>query len=431
VKVPDTTVLWHCWPYLPPVIDPNQQVGFLEDALERSPITHLPYSHFPVPRGAFDLNEWASKVGIPKTTNLFICLDATLPYIPRNVKTFARNAFLILGDTHHLPSPISRVRAYLEIEQFDGIIFTNNPRHRHWFDNLKYQVTFYFEPAIWSVEFGMTYSRFDELTTVHNPKYGPPTPAPVGLSKPVFYGQIGDFHPRRQRLMSPLIEKGFVKHISGPGNFIKSSLENASACVNVTLNADLNNRVFEVAASGCPLIVDRLATSNGFGTVLIPEYNAVCFDDYAELEAIIQDRAYLRAISNSVGKRLKRDYQIKWAPARIRERYLSSVKTPENAFNTKFPYTREASTPAVGNLLDRIHFYEQVQELHRQFEKIQIASDLTHLEFIQEDLESLPRVEVCRFEELIFQQTESLPLVAQHLSVNSGLTLHTVNFEGK
>lgn len=400
----DTLVLFHCWPYVPPIIDPEQHVGLLGDAVDRHPTGHLPFPVFRLPRGEFDLAEICERNNLPKVTNLFLCLDATVPYEPRNLKAHCENVFLILGDSHHLPSPISRLRSYLMKEKFDGVIFTNNARHRRWFADLLNVSRIYFEPGIFSVE----PSKVGAIISQGRRDDREFQPAP-----PIIYGQLGPFHPRRCRLAPTLIDKGLLRHISGPWEELRDAMSNALASVNITLNADLNSRVFEVAETGCPLVIDKLGAENGFGTVLIPEYNSLVFNTNAELEAILSDWSYLHTVRNTVGKRLQADYKRYWSPAAIRNKYLTNISNPWEAFKTDFPRKKSVNDELPGIFSLRLKIYEDLQELHRQYESIDLVTNENFIQGFESEVDCLPRIRVCHLSQARLSDDSVLTITAQ------------------
>jgi|GEM_PF-6916494 len=381
----DTVLLWHCSPepYTPPVLSKNQVTGILENFYEpyaKSSATDT----FPVPRAEFDINKLFEARFISKPKHLFICIDSTIPYLPRNLKNIAEKVFICLGDSHHLKNPISRLRIYIKSEDVDGIIFTNNIRHAHWFRDITH-ATFYFEPAltakIFSNEKLLDGYRSQDI---------------------VLYGQIGNFHPRRSRLAPQLIRDNIIKYINGVDSLIIQELHANIACLNITLNSDLNNRIFEIAQTGALLIIDQIADTNGSGTILKPGVNCLTFANYNELEKLLKDKNRLSSMQKILGMNLYNEYHSYWSLSNIIRRLNTPLNDKFTSLNT-YRDTRYTNIDLSFTLSvqKRLIIYEHLLELHRIFENISLFIDSPYKNIIDLDLNDLPRIKiVSKIEEL-------------------------------
>jgi len=370
--------LWHCSPnpYTPPVLSKNQITGIIADFYE-SYVKSAATDTIPVPRSEFDIRTLFDSRHIIKPKHLFICIDSTIPYLPKNLKNSAEKVFLILGDSHHLKNPITRLRIYIKSEFVDGIIFTNNIRHAHWFRDIT-QATFYFEPALTAKIFGakqlLNRSRSQDI---------------------VLYGQIGNFHPRRSRLAPQLIHSNIIKYITGDDSLIINELHNNIACLNITLNSDLNNRIFEIAQTGALLIIDQIANTNGCGTILKPGVNCLTFANYSELEEILKDKSHLSSMQKILGLNLYNDYNSHWSLNNI----IRRLNTPQNdnftSLNT-YEDTRytNINLSTTLDIQKRLIIYEHLLELHRIFESISLFIESPYKNIIHLDLTDLPRINV-------------------------------------
>ncbi len=371
----DTIVLWHCDPkhYLPPKLDDNQLTGIVSDfEIQKDNTLNTPY--FTIPRGEFDLKELLDSKSIPKVMHLFIFIDATMPYLPKNLKKAAEKVFICMGDTHHLPNPITRLRNYIKNEPADGLIFTNNIRHAHWFRDVTH-ADFYFEPAISS-------HNFIDINNLYKNRN----------SDVVFYGQIGKFHPRRSRIAPLLIAKNKIRHIHGNNKLISQELHVCSAALNITLNSDLNNRIFEIAQTGALLIIDKISEWNNVGPILIPGQNCLMYESAQELEDILSDKKRIAACQKTLGFNLHKEYMEKWGILNIKKR----LKSKSLDLCRLLPYidqpNRHVEKNPDFNINSRVKIYEYFLELHRTHEKINVLLNTKYAQIIKQDLIDLPRL---------------------------------------
>jgi hypothetical protein len=378
MRIYDTIILWHApiIPYNPPLLSANQLTCVIQDLLPQNQASGLA-NFLTIPRGEFDLAELFRVNFVAKPKYLFVCIDSTLPYLPRNLKKASEQVYICLGDTHHLSNPISRLRDYIQAEPADGLIFTNNVRHCHWFRDIT-NARFYYEPAI----FANKIINKDYINRQRN-------------TDVIFYGQIGKYHPRRSRIAPNLIATNKVKHIGGSNDIISNYLHSSAASLNITLNADLNSRTFEIAQTGCLLIIDKLSIYNGHGSILIPGHNCITFKNAAELEQIIDNKEYLLAMQKVAGMNLYKAYNSYWGIDNIIHRLRTLDPDGSPSLNT---INLQQNRFTVYNLSFKIEIrlaiYEQFLELHRTNELIHLFIDSPFKETISQDISDLPRITV-------------------------------------
>lgn len=375
---PDVMVLWHANPnpFSPPILSENQITGVLDEHIDQE--FNCGHAKFTFPRGEFDLEELLNIKKIEKPDYLFVCLDSTTSYLPRNIENVSKNTFLCLGDTHHLPQPITRLIKYASSENFAAHIFTNNVRHAHWFHEVS-KADQYFEPALFAIDLK---SHLDNSKLIDFAK-----------EMPVFYGQMGQFHPRRKRIMPNLIEANLVRHISGTQADLARHMQNSMACINVTLNSDLNSRVFEIAQTGCLQIIDELSISNGHGSVLIPGHNCLTFQNEGELNELLSDPNYLVDVGTVLGQNFKYEYDNHWGIDCIRDRFIRSVEDLSIKF-LPLPKIQDelSSVSRIDSLDNRLFVYENFLEIHRNAEKVSVLIDSKYSIEYKNCLDDLPRL---------------------------------------
>ena len=373
-----TLVIFHApsFPFFPPVIDPNQTTAILNEYDESTLPINTYQKIIKLPRGEYDLASELGRMGFDKFENIFLCLDATFPFVLSNLKNAAKKVYLILGDTHHMSKPITKMRSYIKRENFDGIIFTNNLRHAHWFRDVT-DSSFYFEPAIFVLD------SKEALTSQ----------SPSRTDEVIFYGQLGGFHPRRSRIIPDLISRKLITRIHGSSRSIEMELQKSVASINITLNSDLNSRVFEIAQSGALLIIDQLSICNGHGSVLIPGHNCLTFKNSEDLLYLLNDRNNLKLMQSICGGNLKKEFDIFWGIKNIRKR----LKADNGLINLNKAENYSALKSNMSDDIDiskRIDLYEILLELHRNVEKILVYIESPYKNTFQNDLKDLPRLDI-------------------------------------
>jgi len=165
--------------------------------------------------------------------------DATRRNFPRNLGQLACPKILLVGDTHHLDSPLQNLIGYAKSEPFDFIIFDHTRHHAHWFARAGLK-NLHWLPAL---DYGFL-----------------PRELKAAPSRPLtFVGQVGAYHPWRRAVLNE------VKSAGLPLELFRAKLQDTAdlyadsqITLNVSLNGDLNLRVFEALSAGGFLLTDEL-----------------------------------------------------------------------------------------------------------------------------------------------------------------------------
>jgi len=182
---------------------------------------------------------------------LLVKADATGRLFPRNLGAFSCPKVLLVGDTHHMQAPIRNLIEYAKSEPFDRIIFDHTRHHARWF----------FEAGCknlhWIPALDFTFQK-REISM---------RPA----RKLSFVGQAGRFHPYRCHVLEELKRAGLPLEVmqtspSGAADVYADS----EITLNITLNGDLNLRVFEALSAGGFLLTDQLTESSGLKALFTP-----------------------------------------------------------------------------------------------------------------------------------------------------------------
>ncbi|MDY6937254.1 MAG: glycosyltransferase [Cyanobacteriota bacterium] len=197
------------------------------------------------PTGIYDVKWVLDRLPASQHPELAIVkADASKRSLPTNLHQLNCPTLFISGDTHHLHAPIRTLLEYAAQEQFDFVTSEHDRHHLHYFKEAG------FENVFWLPGFS-TYPHWQTPRT--NYRYS--------LS---FVGQVGSFHPYRTYVLDRIKAWGF------PLNQLRTSQDKASAIyadsqvnLNISLNGDLNFRIFEAISSGGFLLTDKLSPQSG------------------------------------------------------------------------------------------------------------------------------------------------------------------------
>lgn len=221
------------------------------------------------PGGVFDIAPFIRQLPSSQQPDLLVVkADATGQSFPVNLKILDCPKLLILGDTHHLSAPIQTLLDYVSQEKFDFMMAEHDRHHLHYFKEAG------FEKVFWMPGFNI------------NPH--PQTPCLTPQYPLTFVGQSGRFHPYRKYILSDL------KKSKLPLNHLQATPEQAAKLyaeslinLNISLNGDLNLRVFEVLASGGFLLTDRLSQQSGLELLFQRDEHLAVFNNESEVQSQI------------------------------------------------------------------------------------------------------------------------------------------------
>jgi hypothetical protein len=214
----------------------------------------------------YDLKEIVELQGIAGPFDLVVvAADSAFSNTPLNVKAFGCPTLLYAGDTHWGPSVVRRMTSYAVTGEFDFVVTPYNRQHMHWYrDAGKQQVAW-----------------IPGIAVRHLPQ-------PLELDKHrriAFSGQKERSHARRKRLLAALENAGLPLDARSASREESAALYNSSVvALNVSMNGDLNLRMFEVmSAAGC-LLTDRLSPEAG---------QSLLFEDGLEYASYSNERELL------------------------------------------------------------------------------------------------------------------------------------------
>ncbi len=328
--------------------------------------------------GEYDIGAVLHALPASQRPDLFVArIDSSGMNFPRNVAQLPCRKVLVVGDTHHLTTPIGRLVAYALTERYDAVILDYTRQHAHFF-----------------VEAGLSNVHWLPGFNVRDI----PAPAPARRRRPfTMIGQVGKHHFRRRALCQLLIAQGLPLQIMrAPTEAARIVHARSLVNLNCSLNGDLNLRVFEVLASGGFLLTDRLAPEAGLDILFQDEQHLVTFANAADCvdkaRALIADDARTAAVAREGQRR----YEAEFSPQRIVADFMDLVDGRPT--RPEFAVSREprATQPPVPRqtLMNRIAIYEALQDFQARREVVKLLADPGIDPAIISDLVDLPRIDI-------------------------------------
>lgn len=360
------------------------------------------------PMGGGDLSEVLRQIPEEQQPELIVVrADAARRIAPTGITETAITTVMIAGDTQHLETPIQYLTNYVKEERFDFIITDHKRHHLHWFQKAGYSKDqLAFIPAL--------------MIKPNEPAAGHPQEGVL------FLGSVNQqFHPYRFNLL---------KQLQGecPGLTVKSGtreeglelIRNNLINLNISLNGDLNLRVFEVLSAGGFLLTDRLTAESGLSLCFTEGEEYEAFSGYEELKSKIEyylahpERAL--AIARAGAERF-------WAqhnPAiKIRQFWNFVSGTPEEetkriSYDLRFDEQDDIDYGELAKV------YEFVQENHRLKERVilffhrDIPDSVVHIFSDLPRLQILREMESYQFADLIFLPASFDPAAVRTAAVS-------------
>ena len=305
------------------------------------------------PLGEFDISDFIRATpSMAKPELLIIKIDASLRCCPRNLFKLKCPKVLIVGDTHHMGQPLERVIRYALSEPFTHIIMDHTRHHAH----------FLMEAGLKNVQW---IPAVDFSFLPRELRAQPSTPL-------TFVGQVGRHHPFRRHALDAVRNAGLPLEILRGSNAKAADIyADSQITLNVSLNGDLNLRVFESLGAGGFLLTDRLAPASGLSRIFEDGKHLVTWSSVDEL--IEKIRYYLAHPEEAAGIRRAGQAELfaHHAPevkmrevfdlvhsGKVNPRY--DLENERAGLSVRFP--REAFDTCVR---ERFAAYQVIQEAHR------------------------------------------------------------------
>jgi hypothetical protein len=304
------------------------------------------------PIGHYDIAEVAARLPAAQKPDLLIVkADASRTNFPSNVKALGCTTVLVVGDTQHMVRPLATMLGYAAAEPFDFVMTDHGRRVLHHFAAAGIANTFWIP--------GINLTVFETA---------PASPHLYPLS---FIGQYGARHPLRLALIKGLLERGLPLYVrTAPQDLAARIYGESQINLNISLNGDVNLRVFEVAAHGGLLLTDALKPQAGLGDLFKVDREVVTFGDIDDLAAkvrgLLADPGACMMIANRGYSRYLRDHAPEVRLAQFFD-ILDGRPVPDYLYgdhDRRAPAARQRDRSATAFLRD-IGVYEIAQALNR------------------------------------------------------------------
>lgn len=283
-----------------------------------------------------------------KPEMIFVKADATGRCFPINLNILKCPRVFMLGDTHHLKMPIRRLLEYAFKEKFDFIMSDHDRQHLHFFR----------EAGIENVAWIPSFNIYPHEQLFFDDK----------ICDVSFVGQAGRWHPYRRHVLNYLAGQGV------PLNILQAPHEKAAEIyaqslinLNISLNGDLNLRIFEVLSSGGFLLTDMLSPESGLNLLFRDGEHLVCFRD--EKDLLDKIKYFLRHPDEAkeIARNGYEEYRRNHTPEKKISELMNYVFNGEE--NPLYEVKKDKRSVYIQNnnsedLMKRVAIYEFFQELH-------------------------------------------------------------------
>lgn len=308
------------------------------------------YRTLKTPAGVFDVKPILEQLSPSQHPELVVVKgEATCRNFPINLKVLSCPKVLMLGDTQHLRRPIRTVLEYARQEGFDYIVSGNNRRHLHYFKEAGFAKVFWI-PAF-------------DVSTYEQPHHE------KKFFEVSFVGQVGEWHPYRKTVLQFLKTNGVpLQILRAPQAQAAEVYAQSQINLNISLNGDLNFRVFEVLSSGGFLLTDRLSPEAGLEMIFKDGEHLVCYDSAADLLDKIRYYRENPSEAERIARKGYQEYKKHHSPE------LKIQQLMDYVFRDRLEPLYEidkdkrsiyVKSPSPEALFGRVAVYEFIQELHR------------------------------------------------------------------
>ncbi|MGD1809779.1 glycosyltransferase [Dapis sp. BLCC M126] len=337
------------------------------------------YQSIQTPSGIYDISKIVDRLPPSQKPDLIIVkADSTRANFPTNLQSLSCPKLLICGNTQHLSKPIQTLVKYALEEEFDFIMSDHKRHHLHYFKEAG------FENVFWVPGFNINpYLQEQNLTS----KY------PL-----TFVGQVGQFHPYRKSILACLKQLNFSIHQLQASQKKAAEIYAESLInLNISMNGDLNLRVFEVLSSGGFLLTDKLSPQSGLELLFEDNKHLALFRNKSELRQkinfFLENPQIAREIASNGCEAFWRNYKpelnIKRVLDYIDGKDIDPIYKIEAERRSIYIHSND-----IEELNQRISIYEFIQEIHLKQSYIKVLCwSQVDLKIIC-DVIDLPRLDV-------------------------------------
>jgi len=307
------------------------------------------YHTVKTPIGTYDVGGIIHTSPLPEPPQMAIVkADATGRNMPVNLWRLGCPKVLILGNTQHLKTPIQSLLKYAVQEKFDFIISDHKRHHLHFFSEAGFDNVYWIPGLnIWPHEEFNCEEKIYDVT---------------------FVGQAGRWHPYRRYILDHLKRKDVpLTEFQVPQREAAKIYAQSHINLNISLNGDLNLRIFEVLSSGGFLMTDKLSFESGLGLLFKDGEHLVQFSDEKDLigkiNYFLKHPDESRKIARNGYEEYKRNHTPNKKVTELMELVSGGVIKPlcDAKQDKRALYPDSSDSKA---LMKRVAIYEFCQELH-------------------------------------------------------------------
>lgn len=300
--------------------------------------------------GAYDLAKVLERIPPHQKPDLFVVkADASRVNLPRNIGCVKCLKVLIVGDTQHMCRPIQTMVGYALSEPYDIIMTDHIRRNLHYFGEVGFKRTYWIP--------GINLNVFD---TVPDGDY---------LYPISFIGQYGRYHPVRRHLLRGVFDAGLPLHVRTASQRDAARIyANSQVNLNISLNGDINLRLFEVTAHCGLLLTDELPPLSGQLELYHQGSEILTFEGLENLiglaRELLASPGDCAAIANRGYARFLRDHAPEVRMAQFFD-MLEGRPVPEYLLGEADPRQKVPCRWVPEEFWARLSIYEVAQELNR------------------------------------------------------------------
>ncbi len=338
------------------------------------------------PCGEYDLSLIASRLPANQQPEAIVCMiDSSWFNVPRNFAAFKGPKVALIADTHHMTRPILGMINYLTAQKFDRHILLYT-RHHHELFRAAGLRNLHWLP-------GLTFPHTDAMVAAARKAERAPRIAMIGQSSGLYRRRLAVAGAVARANLPVVFREGTQREAL---DFYGSSLLG----LNVTANADLNLRTWEIAAAGSLLLQDRLSAESGLETLFKEDRDYIGYDGAGELvdrvRFFLEHPGEALRIGESAASTFDRHLNAE------RRRRLFDKIVADGADDPQFALpeaSRFVRMPFGGHgprLFSALSVYEHLQQLHANAEEVRIQVDETVPGDFAQMCNTLPRVTIRR-----------------------------------
>ncbi|HEY4329099.1 MAG TPA: glycosyltransferase [Phycisphaerae bacterium] len=338
-----------------------------------------PPGQWRAPVGTFDIAAFIKTLPRPfnNPNMLVVFYDSERRINPMNLAAVKCPRILSIGDTHHLTTPLQTPIDLAKREPYDLVLLEYNRQHLHFF-----------------LEAGIKQARWLPSFAISPIEHKPHPPGMPRERRVSFLGSQ-DRHPYRSYILQELPKRGVEVDVGrGSHAGIATEYTKTRVNLNISLNGDLNQRIFEIPAAGGFMITDRLSPESGLELLLKNGRQITTFDTVEHLIDLIRHYLAHPLEADAIATAGNQAYMHRHRPQdKIRDLHAMLRGDMPTEYDAALERRTLLANDPWEKLRHRIALYEILRNLHRDNGKMDILF-WKGMERAASDAVDLPRATV-------------------------------------